>query len=168
MKRLWISLLVLLFSFSALEKPLPQITVEKVLDIPYAGLISKYAKKYNLDERLVGAICKVESNFNAGAVSEKGAMGIMQIHQSMFSFLHLKNPFDVEENLNAGCWWLSYLVQKYGTDMAVRCYYAGETLQKSKRFIRLTEKYKRKVVTAYFSLAVKWSVRIENDQTQDI
>jgi membrane-bound lytic murein transglycosylase F len=45
----------------------------------YGGIVQKYSRQYNLDWRLAMAVMKHESRFNAGAVSHKGAFGLMQI-----------------------------------------------------------------------------------------
>lgn len=45
----------------------------------YSEFIHKYAAEYNVDPLLVKAIIKVESDFAPDAVSNKGAVGLMQI-----------------------------------------------------------------------------------------
>ena len=45
----------------------------------YSEFIHKYAAEYNVDPLLVKAIIKVESDFVPDAVSNKGAVGLMQI-----------------------------------------------------------------------------------------
>ena len=45
----------------------------------YSNYVEKYAEEYNVDPLLIYSIIKAESNFDAGAVSNKGACGLMQI-----------------------------------------------------------------------------------------
>jgi soluble lytic murein transglycosylase len=47
--------------------------------IPYRSIIFREAALTGLDGYLLAAIIKTESNFNAGAVSAKGARGLMQV-----------------------------------------------------------------------------------------
>ncbi len=53
---------------------------DKYQSSDFDHLIKKYAKKYNIDKRLVKAIMKKESNFNPRVVNKSsGATGLMQI-----------------------------------------------------------------------------------------
>jgi len=45
----------------------------------YGPIVQSYARKYNLDWRLVLAVMRHESRFTADAVSYRGAFGLMQI-----------------------------------------------------------------------------------------
>lgn len=45
----------------------------------YQALVTKYAKQYQVDAKLIYAIIKTESDFNQYAVSRSGAIGLMQI-----------------------------------------------------------------------------------------
>ena len=45
----------------------------------YKEIVSVYSEKYNLEENLVFALIKAESNFNSEAVSHRDAIGVMQI-----------------------------------------------------------------------------------------
>ncbi|BGI50969.1 MAG: hypothetical protein ArsCj_2570 [Arsenophonus endosymbiont of Ceratovacuna japonica] len=52
------------------------------LKTPYDYSIKKASKKYSIDENLIKAIIKVESNFCINAVSKSNAIGLMQIKAS--------------------------------------------------------------------------------------
>ena len=45
----------------------------------YSEIISTYAEEYGVEENLIYAVIKAESNFDNNAVSNKSAIGLMQI-----------------------------------------------------------------------------------------
>jgi len=86
-----------------------------------------YAKKYGIPKRLFRALVRAESNFNPKAVSRKGALGLCQLMPETARKLGVKNPFDPDENLNAGAKLLKRLYEKYGNwRLALAAYNAGE------------------------------------------
>ena len=86
-----------------------------------------YAKKYNLPVRIFRELVKAESNFNPKAVSKKGAMGLCQLMPETAKRLGVKDPFNVDENLNAGAKLLRKLYRKYRSwKLALAAYNAGE------------------------------------------
>ncbi|MEO2083709.1 MAG: lytic transglycosylase domain-containing protein, partial [Desulfurobacteriaceae bacterium] len=78
-------------------------------------------------EKLFLELVKAESNFNPKAVSKKGAMGLCQLMPETARELGVKDPFDPDENLNAGAKFLSRLYRKYRNwEKALAAYNAGE------------------------------------------
>ncbi len=89
--------------------------------------INKAADRHAVDPNLVRALVKVESNFNPNAVSRKGAMGLMQLMPQTARQMRLTNPFNPEENIDAGVRHLKDLLDSYGGDvrLSLAAYNAG-------------------------------------------
>lgn len=90
-------------------------------------LVEALAHRYGLDSALVRAVITAESAFNPRAVSPKGAMGLMQLMPSTAKELGVKDPFDPEENVEAGIRYLKALMENFHGDLslALSAYNAG-------------------------------------------
>jgi len=95
----------------------------------YDHIIAKAAKKYKVDEALIKAIIKAESNFNHEAVSPVGAQGLMQLMPATAYALQVEDVFQPENNIEGGVRYLRYLLNTYRGDLrlALAAYNAGET-----------------------------------------
>ncbi len=119
------------------------------------GAIEQAAARHNVDPNLVRAVVKVESNFNPNAVSRKGAMGLMQLMPSTARQLSVKNPFDPEQNVDAGVRHLKQLLESYGGDikLTLAAYNAGAgAVARSAGVPRYaeTQNYVRRITNLYY------------------
>ena len=89
--------------------------------------IEAAARRHNVDANLVRALIRVESNFNSHAVSRKGAMGLMQLMPSTARQLKVTNPFDPDQNVDAGVRHLKKLLQDFNGNvkLSLAAYNAG-------------------------------------------
>lgn len=101
--------------------------------IKYKEEVFSNAEYYELDKALVFSVIKTESNFNAKAVSKKGAVGLMQIKPETANYIAQMQGvkeydlYDFKTNINFGCFYLKYLLNKFEVVDTVLCAYnAGE------------------------------------------
>ena len=89
-------------------------------------MVAAAAERAGLPARFVQSVAKVESGFRAGAVSPKGAIGIMQLMPATAS-AHSADPRDPRQNVDAGAMQLRDLLIKYDGDVvkALAAYNAG-------------------------------------------
>ena len=96
--------------------------------------VSKYALEYGLDEDLLYAIIKAESNFNPEAVSTSNAQGLMQLMYSTAEEVARKNKIELTKdnildpaiNIEIGTIYISTLLNKYNClEVALAAYNAG-------------------------------------------
>lgn len=144
-------------SQSALARITAASSTAKPGDIDSA--IEQAAARHNVDPNLVRAVVKVESNFNPNAVSRKGAMGLMQLMPATARQLKVKNPFDPEQNVDAGVRHLKQLLESYGGDvkLSLAAYNAGATaVARSSGVPRYaeTQNYVRRITNLYYGGSV--------------
>jgi len=120
--------------------------------------IEQAAARHNVDPNLVRAVVKVESNFNPNALSRKGAMGLMQLMPSTAKQLKVKNPFDPEQNVDAGVRHLKQLLESYGGDikLTLAAYNAGAgAVARSSGVPHYaeTQNYVRRITNLYYGVS---------------
>ena len=116
--------------------------------------IDAAAVRHHVDPSLVRSVVKVESNFNPNAVSRKGAMGLMQLMPSTARALNVSNPFDPQQNVDAGVRHLRKLLDSYGGNvrLSLAAYNAGSGAVARSAGVphfRETQNYVRRITDLY-------------------
>jgi soluble lytic murein transglycosylase-like protein len=77
---------------------------------------------------LIGALIDVESRWNPRAVSNKGAMGLMQLMPATAKRFGAFDPFNAEQNIAAGTRYVTALMWEFHGDLRLvaAAYYAGD------------------------------------------
>jgi soluble lytic murein transglycosylase-like protein len=118
-------------------------------------LVREAADRHRVDPALVRAVIETESNWNPGAVSRKGAIGLMQLMPTTAQRFGVNEAFSPQQNVDAGVRYLKTLLQRYdgNLDLALAAYNAGEGAVDKAHGIpafRETRNYVQKVQNAYF------------------
>lgn len=90
-------------------------------------LISKTATEFKLNPDLIRAVIRQESAFYPCAVSDKGAMGLMQLMPDTAATLKVADPFDPAQNIQSGAQYLKQMLTRFKGDLklALAAYNAG-------------------------------------------
>jgi len=115
-------------------------------------LIKYKAGKFGIEERLLRAIIKVESDFNPNAKNlNDPSFGLCQINPALAKGLGFFPDeyllYDPSYNLEVACTFLSHLIRKYNNDLdaVIQAYNLGETKYdkgyKSTDYLEKVKKY---------------------------
>lgn len=112
------------------------LTMYSVFFTKYDEEVSVVAKKFGVDNRLVLAVIKVESGFDIKAISEKGAVGLMQLKPATakwiyedilkLGYFNYELLYSAEINILLGVKYLDYLIEKFDFEFGLAAYNAGE------------------------------------------
>lgn len=101
-----------------------------VPETPYGDLIFDTARRHGVSSDLVAAMVRAESSFDPGAVSHKGARGLLQLMPATALRFGVSPDalFDPGQNLEAGVGYLKWLSERYSDapSLVLAAYNAGE------------------------------------------
>ncbi len=134
--------------------PDPEAQRRVLLGLPYGTAISLAAERHRVDGLLLAAIVAVESGFAPGAVSPKGAKGLMQVRTAVGRAYGVDDLFDPYANVDVGSRYFGSLLAEYGGDLelTLAAYNAGPAAVARYGGVppyRETRQYVRKVLARY-------------------
>ena len=91
--------------------------------------VGYFAQIYDVSPALVRAVIQVESAWQPGVVSSKGAMGLMQLMPATAEHFGVSHPFFIDENIRGGVAYLAELKRLFHGDLrlVMAAYAAGES-----------------------------------------
>ena len=91
-------------------------------------IIVDAATEHGVEPLLLFSVMHQESAFNSGAISPKGARGLMQLMPATAARFGVKNIFDPEQNINGAAQYLRFLLDMFdgNVSLALAGYNAGE------------------------------------------
>ncbi|HVO58976.1 MAG TPA: lytic transglycosylase domain-containing protein [Dongiaceae bacterium] len=118
-------------------------------------LVREAAERHRVDPALVRAVIQTESNWNPGAVSRKGAIGLMQLIPTTAQRFGVNDLYSPQQNVDAGVRYLKTLLERYNgnLDLALAAYNAGEGAVDRAHGVpsfRETRNYVQRVQDVYF------------------
>lgn len=130
-----ISIIIILIVFLIFARiPILKIMYPKT----YEEAVLIYSEEYDVDKNLILALIKAESNFDEDAISNRNAIGLMQLMEETAKDVANKNGIelnsenikeelcDVYKNIEIGTAYISSLLQRYeNIEVALAAYNAG-------------------------------------------
>ncbi|WGJ14555.1 lytic transglycosylase domain-containing protein [Methylocapsa sp. D3K7] len=96
----------------------------------WASLIAEASQRFGLPAHWIRAVMRAESNGDRGAMSAKGAMGLMQVMPETYAALRLRyqlgaDPYEPRNNILAGAAYLREMHDRFGPGGFLAAYNAG-------------------------------------------
>jgi len=113
--------------------------------------------RHAVDARLIRAVIATESAYDVGAVSHKGAQGLMQLMPGTAHELGVVCPFEPRENVMGGTRYLREMYDRFGSwPLALAAYNAGPRAVERRRFPEETRSYVRLVIARWRPHLLAW------------
>lgn len=88
--------------------------------------VTRIARQQRIEPALLHAVINAESSYDPHAVSEDGAIGLMQLMPATATLLGVEDPFDPIANITGGSRFLRRLLNQFKRlDLALAAYNAG-------------------------------------------
>ena len=144
--------LFLAVSFSA--PPAAGSSRSQELKQQYDPIVQACARQFNVPADLIHSIIRAESAYDSGAVSPKGAVGLMQLMPETATQYGVSNLFDPSDNIKGGVKYLKDMIKLFNGDTAkvLAAYNAGQEALKKFNGIppyAETREYIRRVMATY-------------------
>lgn len=119
-------------------------------------IVREAAQKYNVDEKLIHSIIKIESNYNPNAKSSAGAAGLMQLMPATAKELGVFDRYNMTQNIFGGTKYIGKMLAQHNgnVQLALAAYNAGPGNVKKHGGIppfKETQNYVRKVMDQYLA-----------------
>lgn len=111
------------------------ILIKRLYPIKFADIAEEYSEEYGVEKSLIYAVIKSESDFDPDAVSDAGAIGLMQITPYTFEWLEGKTGeklsatalYEDRVSIRYGTYLLKILLDEFDGEIwtAVAAYHAG-------------------------------------------
>jgi len=94
----------------------------------YDAIIEAAAESAGVEPNLLRAVIVVESGFNSRAVSNRGAVGLMQLMPATAARFGVSNRYDPGQNVRGGALYLGFLIKRFDRNvrLALAAFNAGE------------------------------------------
>ena len=123
-------------AFFLLFDYIPELIEDKIYRTEYEQEVTKWCREYSVDPALVYSVIKVESNFDPGANSSLGAIGLMQMIEDSFDWVawrtdtadiyRFEDLYSPEVSIMFGTYMIGFLYDRYGSvELAAAAYHAG-------------------------------------------
>lgn len=120
-------------------------------------LIATESEKIGVDPQFVYIIADIESGFDQYAISEVGAVGVMQLMPATAAELGVINSYDAAQNIRGGISYLNQLLHEFGNPlMAAAAYHSGPQTVRDANGIpkgTRTAKYMVRILNDYYRIA---------------
>lgn len=98
------------------------VVLPRVLPLQYRDIVEQYAAEYGLEEAFVYGVIFCESHFEPDVISSADAVGLMQVTEETGKWAAAQMGLDPatidltdpDTNIHIGCWYLSWLTEKFG------------------------------------------------------